>query len=81
MVGRLVEHGNVGECHDCLVLLVEVLLGDELGYADDDARRVEVVVQSLALAQEFRCEKQVETFYAATVILGVHVAAETDRYG
>ena len=53
---RITDSGDGG------VLFGEVLLVDmdELGEAYDDTRRIEVVIEGLRLAQEFRREKKVE---------------------
>ena len=54
----LLKHVNVGNFANGFVLIGE--LADELRIADDDSRWIEVIIESLALAEEFRREQKVE---------------------
>ena len=73
--GGLGEGRDVGDGTDGAVLLLETRVVDELGRADDDARGVEIVVQSLALAQELGGEEQVEAADALGGVAQVERAA------
>ena len=70
------------------ILLGEFLVVDNLGIAHDDATGIEVIVERLALAQEFGGEKEVEFLVAQFRRTGelqgiahIEVAAITHRDG
>ena len=71
----LLQERYVGESPDGPVLLRELRMFDYLGYAHDDAARIEVVVKGLALPQELRGEYQVQPPQALLPVLHVEAAA------
>ena len=79
--GSLFEGGGVGEAKDGIVLFGEPGLVDDFGDAGDDARGVEVVVESLGLAEEFGEEEEVETRHALCGIASIETATVADWYG
>lgn len=56
-MGRLFKRLNIGDCTNGIILLLEPLIVDDLGNTHNNATRIEVVVESFALTQEFRREK------------------------
>ena len=71
----LLKERYVGQSADGLVLLRELRMFDYLGYAHDDAARIEVVVKGLALTQELGGEYQVQPFQPLLPVLYVEAAA------
>ena len=71
----LLQKRYVGECPYGLVLLRELRMFDYLGYAHDNAARIEVVVKGLALPQELGGEYQVQSPQALLPVLHVEAAA------
>ena len=65
---------HVGDGTDCFVLLCVALAINQLRVAHDDAARVEIVVESLTLAQELGREEQVELLYALLSVFKVEAA-------
>ena len=57
---------DVGESLDGFILFHILLAVHHLWDADNDSRRVEVVVESLALTQKLRREQQVKAFHPFT---------------
>ena len=72
--GSLAEAIDVGDGGDGLVFIGEVGMVHLLRVADDDAARVEVVVEGLALAQELGGEEEIELLHALTRIAEVEAA-------
>lgn len=77
-VRGLLQKRNVGYGPDGFVLLAELLVVDDLRIADNDAARIEVIVQCLALAQELRGEQQIEPLEPLMIILYVERTAIPD---
>ena len=71
----LLQERYVGECPYGIVLLGELWMFDYLGYAHDDAARIEVVVKGLALTQELGGKYQVQPFQSLLPVLNVETAA------
>ena len=75
----LVHAFNVGDCQNRLVLLGELRPVDDFRNTGYYARRIQVVVESLALPEELREEQQVETLYPLGCIPHVERAAVAHR--
>ena len=52
----------MADCLNCGVFLIELLALNYLWITYDDATRIKVIVQCLALTQKLRRKKQVEVF-------------------
>ena len=74
VAGSLAEAIDVGDGGDGLVFIGEVGVVHLLRVADDDAARVEVVVEGLALAQELGGEEEVELLHALARVAEVEAA-------
>ena len=72
--GGLAEAIDVGDGGDGLVFIGEVGVVHLLRVADDDAARVEVVVEGLALAQELGGEEEVKLLHALARVAEVEAA-------
>ena len=72
--GSLAEAIDVGDGGDGLVFIGEVGVVHLLRVADNDAARIEVVVEGLALAQELGREEEVELLHALARITEVEAA-------
>ena len=72
--GSLAEAIDVGDGGDGLVFIGEVGVVHLLRVADDDAARVEVVVEGLALAEELGGEEEVELLHALARVAEVEAA-------
>ena len=72
--GGLAEAIDVGDGGDGLVFIGEVGVVHLLRVADDDATRVEVVVEGLALAQELGREEEVELLHALARVAEIEAA-------
>jgi len=70
----LAETIDVGDGGDGLVFIGEVGMVHLLRVADDDAARIEVVVEGLALAEELGGEEEVELLHALARIAEVEAA-------
>lgn len=79
--GRTVETVYVGDGEDGGVFFGEAGFVDDLGDAGYDARGVEVVVEGLALAEEFGEEEEVELSDSTGGVADVEAAAVSYGYG
>ena len=70
-MGAFGEPIHICERADGIVLLLVFLAGHNFGDAHNNAAGVEIVIESLALAQEFRAENQVEFLHALGAILNI----------
>ena len=80
-LGCFLQHLDIGYRLDCLVLLCELWVLDNLWIAYDDAAWVKVIIECLALTKELWREEEVELLHALLGILQIEVAGVTYRDG
>ena len=80
-LGSLLQHLHIRYTLDSLILLSKFRAVDNLRIAHDDAARIEIIIECLALTKELRREEQVEFLHALLGILQIEATGITHRDG
>ena len=80
-LGSLLQHLHICYAIDSLILLCKFRAIDNLRIAHDDAARIEIIIECLALTKELRRKEQVEFLHALLGILQIETTGITHRDG
>ena len=80
-LGSLLQHFHIRYTSDSLILLSKFRAVDNLRIAHDDAARIEIIIERLALTKELRREEQVEFLHPLLGIFQIETSGIAHRDG